>query len=184
MSSVDLLMLKIQKLLRKLPLNPLNATNIHGQFLDYFKEFDKVTAVQGIFGEKTTIILHTLKVEFTWINGYMHVDGKDGHIVISRPYLQNGNKTDIYLDLIHELYHVKQFLEGKELFDPKYKYVDRPTEIEAYHYTIQEARRIGLSEKRIYQYLKTEWITNAELERLATTIGVSIKQHPKPSDKL
>ena len=69
--------------------------------------------------------------------------------MISKGYLNNGDKTDIYLDLIHELCHVKQFMEGKELFDPRYDYVDRPTEIEAYRYAVKEARRIGLSDERI-----------------------------------
>jgi hypothetical protein len=172
MSMVDLLMLKIQKILRKLPVNLLKAGNIQGEFLEYFKEFDKVKAVQGIFGEQTTRVLQDLKVEFSWINGYMHVDSTDGHIVISRVYLQNGNKTDIYLDLIHELCHVKQFMEGKELFDPRYKYVDRPTEIEAYKYTVQEAKRIGLTKERIKEYLKTEWINNTDFKRLLKAIEV------------
>ncbi|MCL2134356.1 MAG: hypothetical protein FWH37_02215 [Candidatus Bathyarchaeota archaeon] len=184
MSSIDLLMLNIQKTCHKLIVNHSNTETVKGHFLDYFKEFDKVEAVQRLFGDNTTNILQELEVEFNWLNGYMHVDGKDGHIVICRTYLQKGNKTDIYLDLIHELCHVKQFREGKELFDKKYKYVDRPTEIDAYHYTIQEARRIGLTEDRICQYLKTEWINNAELERLATAIGVTFKQHtPKHPDK-
>lgn len=174
MSPLDLLMLKIQRKLRKLPLNPLNIGNVKGPFLEYFKEFEKVEAVRGLFGDKTEQVLGNLKVEFTWIKGYMHVDGTEGHIVISKPYIQTGDKIDIYLDLIHELCHVKQFLEGKELFDPKYKYVDRPTEIEAYKYTIQEARRIGLTEDRIMQYLKTEWINNTDFKRLTTNIGVTM----------
>ncbi|MCL2642689.1 MAG: hypothetical protein FWD52_04170 [Candidatus Bathyarchaeota archaeon] len=167
-------MLKVQRKLSKLPLNPLNMGNTHGQFLEYFKGFDTVEAVRGIFGAKTSDILGNLKVEFTWLKGYMYVNSKDGHIVISKAYLQKGDKIDIYLDLIHELYHVKQFFEGRELFDPKYKYVDRPTEIEAYRYTVQEARRLGLTEDRIRQYLKTEWINNSDFKRLAASVGVII----------
>jgi hypothetical protein len=172
-------MLKIQRILRKLPITPLNVGSVHGQFLEYFKGFDQVEAVKTLFGEKTTDILTHLKVEFTWLKGYMHVDGNDGHIVISRPYLQTGNKTDIYLDLIHELYHVKQFIQGKELFDPKYKYVDRPTEIQAYKYTIQEAKRIGLTDNHIKQYLKTEWINDTDFKQLLTHVGFNTtKQNP------
>jgi len=162
------------RLLRKLPASLLIIGNTHGYFLEFFKEFDKVQAVQNIFGEKTTEILSKIKVEFSWIHGYMHVDGDDGHIVISKNYLQKGNKTDIYLDLIHELYHVKQFMDGRELFDQNYKYVDRPTEIEAYQYTVQEAKRIGLTEKRIYQYLKTEWITNSDFKRLLKAVDINV----------
>jgi hypothetical protein len=165
-------MLKIQRRLCKLPLNPLNIANTKGPFLEYFKGFDKVEAVRGIFGAQTREILNNLKVEFTWLKGYMYVNNVEGHIVISKPYLREGDKIDIYLDLIHELYHVKQFLEGRELFDSKYKYVDRPTEIEAYRYTVQEARRLGLTEEHILQYLKTEWINNTDFKRLATAVGV------------
>lgn len=176
MSPVDLLMLKIQRVFRKLPMNPLNAGNTKGLFLDYFKGFEEIEAVRGIFGDQTVDVLRNLEVEFSWLNGYMYINESEGRIVISKSYLRNGNKTDIYLELIHELYHVKQFMEGKELFDPKYKYVDRPTEIEAYRYTVQEARRIGLTEERICQYLKTEWISISDFRRLATSIDVVVKQ--------
>ncbi len=142
-------------------------------FLEYFKDFDKLPAVQGIFGEKTTEVLSHLRVELSWVMGYMYVDGSDGHLVISKGYLNTGDKTDIYLDLIHELCHVKQFLEGRKLFDPRYDYVERPTEIEAYRYTVQEARRLGLSEERICLYLRTEWMSEYDLKRLAKSVHVS-----------
>ena len=103
--------------------------------------------------------------------GYMYVDGADGHLVISKSYLNTGDKTDIYLDLIHELCHVKQFMDGRELFDPRYDYVDRPTEVEAYCYAVKEARRIGLSEERIRCYLQTEWMGPEDLKRLIENIG-------------
>ena len=104
----------------------------------------------------------------------MYVDGSDGHLVISKNYLNNGNKTDIYLDLIHELCHVKQFKDGRELFDPRYEYVDRPTEIEAYRYAVKEARRLGLSEERICRYLRTEWMSDEDFLRLAKSVNVQV----------
>jgi hypothetical protein len=158
---------------RKLPVNPLSIGNQKRIFLEYFKGFDKVAAVQGIFGEKTTEVLSHLTVELSWISGYMYVDGADGHLVISKGYLNTGNKTDIYLDLVHELCHVKQFMDGRELFDPRYEYVDRPTEIEAYRYCVQEARRLGLSEERIRLYLRTEWMGEADYERLVKYVNPS-----------
>ena len=129
----------------------MNIGNQKVIFLEYFKNFDKVEAVKGIFGKKTTEVLSHLTVELSWIFGYMYVDDSDGHLVISKNYLNNGDKTDIYLDLIHELCHVKQHMEGKELFDPRYEYVERPTEIEAYRYCVQEARtdRIERRENRL-----------------------------------
>ncbi len=181
MPTAEQVMFKIMRMLRKLPVNLLDIGNTNGHFLDYFKDFDKVEVVKGIFGEKTTEVLTNLKVEFSWLSGYMYVDGDDGHIVISKKYLKHGNKTDIYLDLVHELCHVKQFTEGKELFDPNYSYVDRPTEIEAYRYTVKEARRIGLTEKRICHYLKTEWISDSDFRRLTKSVEVDSQANPKAS---
>jgi hypothetical protein len=150
----------------------LNAGVSTHAFTDCFKNFDKLDAVKGIFGEKTTEVLSNLKVDLTWFNGYMYVDSTTGHLVVSARYLKSGDKIDIYLDLIHELYHVKQFMEGKELFDPRYNYVERPTEIEAYRYTVQEARRLGLSDERICEYLKTEWMSREDLKFLAKAVKV------------
>jgi hypothetical protein len=140
-------------------------------FDDYFKDFEKVAAVRGIFGEKTDDVLHNLKVEFMGF-GYMGVDNSDGHLLVNARYLKTGDRIDVYLDVIHELCHVKQFLDGRELFDGRYDYVDRPTEVEAYRYTVQEARRLGLSNERIIAYLKTEWMSNEDLVKLARHVGV------------
>ena len=118
--------------------------------------------------------LSELDFDIIWFGGYMFVDDNSGHLVISSRYLKNGNKIDIYLDLIHELIHIKQYLAGKNLFDNTYSYVNRPTEIEAYYFTIKEARRIGLSDKRILEYLKTEWITSYDLKKLAKKLDVKI----------
>ena len=141
-------------------------------FADYFKNLEKVQAVRKIFGERTEEVLRNVKVEFTRFGGYMSVNSRNGHIMISSNYLENGDKIDIYLDLIHELVHVKQLMEGKELFDTHYSYTERPTEVEAYRYAVQEARRLGLSEERICQYLKTEWMSDKDLKRLAATLNV------------
>jgi hypothetical protein len=142
--------------------------------MDYFKDFEKIAAVRGIFGDKTEEVLRNLRVEFIGF-GYMGVDDTDGHMLVNARYLKNGDKVDIYLDVVHELCHVKQFMEGKELFDPRYDYVDRPTEVEAYRYTAKEARRLGLSEEQILRYLKTEWMDAESLQKLAKNVDVKPK---------
>jgi hypothetical protein len=142
-------------------------------FNDYFIGFEKVEAVKQIFSEKTEEVLRNLKVEFRGGGrGYMGVSDLDGHLIVSANYLKNGDIVDIYLDVIHELVHVRQFMEGKELYDWNYNYVDRPTEIEAYQHAVKEARNLNLSDERICEYLKTEWMSDEELERLATTLKV------------
>lgn len=149
-------------------------------FKDYFEGFEKVDAVKRVFGEEADEVLSRLRVEFVGRRGYMGVSEVDGHLIISADYLKKGNRTDIYLDIVHELVHVKQFMEGKELFDHNYSYVERPTEVEAYRVAVEEARRLGLSEKRICGYLKTEWITAEEFKRLAKAVGVNCA---RPSEK-
>jgi hypothetical protein len=140
-------------------------------FIDYFKDYEKVPAVRGIFGDKTEEVLRNLKVEFIGF-GYMGVDDVDGHLLVNSRYLKTGDKTEIYLDIVHELCHVKQFMDGKKLFDPHYQYVDRPTEVEAYRYTVKEARRLGLSDEWILTYLKTEWMSLQDLAKLARYVNI------------
>jgi hypothetical protein len=174
MNWLEYIVFRIVRLLRRLPLNRISSIGASTRvFTDYFKDFEKVEAVREIFGEKTTEVLRNLKVDLTWFSGYMYVDSSNGHLVVSARYLNSGDKVDIYLDLIHELCHVRQLMEGKELFDSRYSYVERPTEIEAYRYAVQEARRLGLSDARICEYLKTEWVSDRDLKFLAKAVNVT-----------
>ncbi|MEM3665857.1 MAG: hypothetical protein QW222_02100 [Candidatus Bathyarchaeia archaeon] len=143
-------------------------------FTDYFKGFEKVEAVREIFGDETEKVLGQLKVEFTSRRGYMGVSDEDGHLIISVHYLKHGSERDIYLDIIHELVHVKQFMRGEKLFDMNFDYIERPTEIEAYRHTVKEARRIGMTEREIYAYLRTEWMSEEDAARLAKAVGVQL----------
>jgi hypothetical protein len=144
-------------------------------FTDYFKGFDEIEAVRKIFGDKTESVLQKLRVEFAGMRSYMGVSNVDGHILMSARYLKDGDIIDIYLDIIHELVHVRQFMEGKELFDDHFSYAERPTEIEAYRYAVEEARDLGLSEERICEYLRTEWMTDDEFKQLAEAVNVNCK---------
>lgn len=148
-------------------------------FTDFFKGFEKVEAVKKIFGQGTESVLSTLRVEFAGMRGYMGVSPDDGHLLVSAAYLKKGDLVDIYLDIIHELVHVKQFMERKELFDDNFSYTERPTEIQAYRHTVKEARKIGLNEEKICEYLKTEWMTDEEFERLAKTLNVECERIPR-----
>lgn len=173
MDRLEFLMLRILRLARRLHVDRLVLMRGSGQpFAEYFKGFENVEAVKLIFGERTEEVLRRLKVEFTWA-GYMGVNPSNGRLIVNSKYLNNGNRLDIYLDVIHELVHVKQLMEGKELFDSHYGYTERPTEVEAYQHAVEEARRLGLKNERICQYLKTEWMSDTDLKRLASTLGVN-----------
>ena len=174
MNWLEYIAFNLFRLFRKMQLRKLIPIGISsGKFTEYFKGFKNVEAVKGIFGEETERVLDNLKIEFIGFGGYMGVDDATGNLLVNAQYLSKGDRIDIYLDVIHELCHIKQFMEGKELFDKRHAYVDRPTEIEAYRYTVKEAKRLGLSNERICSYLKTEWMSDGDLERLAKTLGIN-----------
>ncbi len=145
------------------------------RFTDYFIGLENVNVIRRIFGERTEQVLQNLTIEFTLLGGYMWVNASNGHLMIDSRYFSKGDRMDIYLDIIHELVHIRQLMEGKELFDVDYSYIDRPTEVEAYRYAVDEAKRIGLSDERICRYLKTEWMSNGDLKQLAKRLKLECK---------
>ncbi|HZY71057.1 MAG TPA: hypothetical protein VFF67_08805 [Thermoplasmata archaeon] len=93
-------------------------------------------------------------------------------VVVSGEHLRKSPALTLYLDILHELCHVVQRWEGRELWDEQYEYVDRPTEVEAYVFAVKEARRLGASDGFLREYLRVMWITRKQLERLWTNVGV------------
>jgi hypothetical protein len=144
-------------------------------FTRFFRGFETVPTVRELFGAATGRTLRSLKVEFFSARfGYMGTSDVDGHLLISTRHLKNGDFRTVYLDLVHELCHVKQFRDGRPLFYPKLSYVDAPSEIEAYRLTVQEGRRIRMTDRQLFDYLKTEWMTPAEHRRLSRRCGVAV----------
>ena len=148
-------------------------------FGEIFAGFEDIDVVKSIFHDETPRVLADLKVDLKARPGYLHVDDETGHIVVSHEYLRAGDERYIYLDVIHELVHMKQFMEGKELFDVRYNYLDRPTEIEAYTAAAKEAKKIGMETDEIIEYLRVEWVTDTEFQRLLVQMGIK----PKPDRK-
>jgi hypothetical protein len=145
-----------------------------GRFTDHFRNFENVEAVQRIFGEETQQVLANLQIEFTSATLYMRVD-YDGRLLINPHYLGTGDFTDIYLDVIHELVHVKQVMDGKNC-NHDLQYVERPLEIEAYRTAVNEARALGLDENRILDYLESDLINGEELKQLAITLELNFEE--------
>jgi hypothetical protein len=174
-SAIESVGARFMRLFTRLPLQGLiHLVAEQRRFTDYFKGFEKNVAVRGIFGEQTAEVLQNLKIDFIWF-GYMGVSDTNGHLLVNKRYLASGSREDIYLDMVHELCHVKQHMDGKDLFDPRYDYVDRPTEIEAYRYAVQEAKRIGITDSYIRLYLKTEQMSTKALDKLIRNIGVKLE---------
>lgn len=129
---------------------------------------EESTALVRLFnGEEVlrAFLSHT-EVEVAPFRGYMWVNTDGGRIVVSRDYLREAEEVLLYLDLIHEIVHLRQLSQGMELFDEKYSYDQRPTELEAYRVTLEEARSLGLSDDFIREYLKVDWMTDGQHRRL------------------
>lgn len=153
------------KINRKLPLGT-------HKFSDLCNGAEGLGVMKKIFGKNCKKILEKLNVRVSKMKMYAYIDDSKGMIVISKEYLSKGKEAHLGLDLIHELVHIRQLKEGKELFDKNYRYVDRPTEIEAYKIAAKEAKRIGMKEKELLNYLEVDWQSKEESERLLKNIGV------------
>ncbi|MDX1612253.1 MAG: hypothetical protein R3185_07780 [Candidatus Thermoplasmatota archaeon] len=106
-------------------------------------------------------------------DGYPRVDDHTGHILCPEAYTRTHEPLIVYLDILHELVHVRQVLEGKRVYHFPEPYVTWPTEIEAYRITYDEARRLELPDAWFWNYLAVPWVDDEDLIRLGKTIGMS-----------
>ena len=105
----------------------------------------------------------------------VHAPGQDV-IVIGRDHLVSSPPLHVFLDIFHELCHVRQRRAGAELFDASVSYVRRWTEVEAYRFVVNEARRGGIADRELRDYLTVEWITPDEFAELLQAVGVSLER--------
>ncbi|MDP2644085.1 MAG: hypothetical protein Q8P24_04040 [Desulfobacterales bacterium] len=155
-------------------INRYLAAGVH-RIADVFPEIRQDPVVLEIFGtpQEAADVLDNTPVALGDRSRYMSVDNDDGSIRIGCGHLQQSAPEILYLDIVHELVHVKQHRQGLNLYDKSVAYVDRPTEVEAYRFTVEVARRIGLSDAQILDYLLVEWITPEEHRRLAGKLNVT-----------
>ncbi len=81
----------------------------------------------------------------------------------------------LFMDIYHELCHVRQRQGGANLWEPGVSYVKRWTEVEAYRFVVEEARSLGVADDFIREYLKVEWISAKEHRELLAELRVSAK---------
>jgi hypothetical protein len=145
---------------------------------DIFTGLDSSSSLLRVFGSKTEMakIMKHLKLRVEPNESGLWLDRDTGTICIGLKHLSSAKTEFIYLDVIHVLVHVRQFLEGKELYDQAFEYVERPTELEAYRYTIAEARRVGMGETEILRYLRMDAADDSELGKLMEKIGVKVRR--------
>jgi len=141
---------------------------------DIFEGLKDTEVLLKIFGTKKELddVFSRTRVMVDEHSHYMHVRNDDATIVIGTDHLKKSDKIILYLDVVHELVHVKQQRQGLDLYDKLYSYVDRPTEIEAYAIAVEEAKRLGMKHDEIFNYLQVEWLTPQEHQRLASKVGL------------
>jgi hypothetical protein len=115
-------------------------------------------------------ILRTACVRIQAGEGYVRVYEEIPAIVLMEEYYRRGRDLDLYLDLLHELTHLRQHAEGHPLWDKRFAYVDRPTEIEGYAVAVEEGRRLGMSRSDIIRHLSNPWMTRADTRRLLENV--------------
>jgi hypothetical protein len=132
---------------------------------------------QFLFGDglRDEVLAKTL-VNVVAEDAYCYIDDKRGWVNLGLEYLRTGDERTLYLDILHELTHIRQWHEGKELWDRRYAYVDRPTEVEAYEVAVKVARQLGMTDGEIADYLRVEWISHEDYVRLCLRLGVRIPE--------
>lgn len=107
--------------------------------------------------------------------GWKPVTSRAEVIVVGRKHLSTSPAITLYLDILHELFHVFQRRAGRELWDISNGYAGSPTELEAYAFAVKEARRLGASEAYLREYLQVDWIDRKEHTRLVRNLGVALR---------
>lgn len=95
-------------------------------------------------------------------------------IVVGGAHLRESPPLTLFMDIYHELCHVRQRAAGADLFPPGLGYVERWTEVEAYRFVVDEARRFGVPDAFLRDYLRVEWISEAQHRELLEKLGVPV----------
>ena len=115
-------------------------------------------------------LIDSARVKIKKGEGYLYVDVKIPAIVLIEDYYIKANPLDLYLDLAHELTHLRQLAEGRNIWDHSLHYVDRPTEVEGYAVAVAEGVRLGMTEEAVIQHLSNPWLSDDEVDRLRKNI--------------
>jgi hypothetical protein len=137
-------------------------------FTDYFQGFENVEAVRRVFGDETEKVLARLKIGFISNRRmYMGIRDHDGNLAVGTYHLRHSPRLILYLDVVHELFHIKQWMGDKEWFTREHEkfmgdfklYYSSPLEVPAYKHTVREAERLGMTPTEIVGYLEMMPVT-------------------------
>lgn len=123
-----------------------------------------------------SFLLKSAIIKIVEQEGYCWVDDTVPCIVLTSNYYKNGSDFDLYLDLIHELTHIRQVFEGKNIWDESLPYHRRPTEIEGYAVAVAECHRLGVAEEAIIKHLSNPWMDISQINELFMSISAFLAQ--------
>jgi hypothetical protein len=150
-------------------------------FTEYFKGFEKVAAVREVFGDETEEVLGGLKVGFMSNRQmYMGVRDHDGNLVVGTYHLRHSSSQTLYLDIVHELFHIGQWRKDKEWFTREHErfmgnfelYYVSPIEVPAYKHAVREGERLGMTPEEITEYLKMMPVSDKTWKGFLKEMGV------------
>lgn len=102
--------------------------------------------------------------------GFAYVDVETPAIVLAEEYYRTGTDLDLYLDMLHEITHIRQHHEGRDLWDERFAYVDRITEVEGYAVAVEEGRRLGMGDAEIIAHLSNPWMDEEDVRKLQQNV--------------
>ena len=135
-------------------------------FTQVFKGFERIQAVRRVFGEDTEEVIGRLQIRLIPSRYmYMGVNDLDGNLAVGTHHLKHSDLKILYLDIVHELFHVGQFMRDREWFGKEHQkylktgfdtslYYRSPIEVPAYKHAVDEAKRIGMARDDIAEYLR------------------------------
>jgi hypothetical protein len=143
----------------------------------------KSPAIRAVAPEKRLRrrLIEKTRVLIDGPRGYCFVDVETQRIVVSEHYYATGSDLDLYLDLLHELTHLRQLDEGFDLWDERFEYIERPTEVEAYAVAVAEGRRLGMTPPQVRQHLENPWMSAQDVDRLLGFIEAFLSGGPLPN---
>lgn len=145
--------------------------------LEVFPGLSRSEAFHSLFSDGLRAqVLRDCRLDLVAEDAYMYIDADKGNVCAGLDYVRTGDARTLWLDILHELTHIRQWHEGRELWDRRLAYVDRPTEIEAYEVAVREARRLGMTDGEIADYLRVEWTSHEDHTRLCQRLGVRMPE--------
>lgn len=144
--------------------------------------FEESPAARRVETKTTPIgpLLDGARVKIKPGEGYLWVDVRIPAIMLIEDYYRKAHPLDLYLDLVHELTHLRQFAEGKNIWEHSIPYVDRITEIEGYALAVEEGMRLGMDEDEVIRHLSNPWMTEDDVSRLRRNIDRFLAGCPSP----